>query len=43
MICMQEFPLQGALSDPPSENEVERALGRLSVSKAGGVLWLISL
>ena len=33
---MPQFPLQGVLSDPPGEDEVRRALRRLSVGKAGG-------
>ena len=35
---MPQFPLRGVLSDPPGENEVKRALRRLSVGKAE-VLW----
>ena len=33
---MPQFPLRGVLSDPPGEDEVRRALRRLSVGKAGG-------
>ena len=33
---MPQFPLRSVLSDPPDEDEVRRALGRLSVGKAGG-------
>ena len=32
---MPQFPLQGVLSDLPGEDEVRRALRRLSVGKAG--------
>ena len=33
---MQQYPLQSTLADPPCKGETLRALGRLSVSKAGG-------
>ena len=33
---MPQFPLGSVLSDPPGKDKVRRALGKLSVGKAGG-------
>ena len=39
---VQQLPLRSELAQPPNRDEIPRALGRLTVGKAGGVNGLLS-